>query len=244
MSNYQSNGTDFDSLFEALDTTKIANVNFQDSGSDISNDFEPLSEDQQIPNVNFQKAGVDVSTLFKGHISQFASSTKLTATRTTAWNGTLTYSFTVTFSSVSARTNFFTYGGRITVSSTRTGGSSTSKNTNWSTILSNMGLIGLGKNNTYHSSLPADSTGDVNLNGTYATLYGGIGTGVYAENDILVQARETSSTVIQVVVYFRDDDSGDPTVDENVDGTLTLYLGERRHPSQSSPTFTGNSTIP
>ena len=66
-----------------------------------------------------------------------------TSQRTAAWGGggggTVDHQFTVTFADANARRHFFNAGGEIRFSATRTGGSG-SKDSDWTTLLTNMGF--------------------------------------------------------------------------------------------------------
>lgn len=246
MSNFKNQGTDLDSIFETRTSPKVADVGYENSGTDISNIYEPLLNDQQIPDIDYSSGGTNLAEIFMGNPGQYTLTPgRLTITRTTAWNGTIDARFTVTFASAAARTDFFTYGGRIKISGTRTGGTASSKNTDWSSIVSGMGTIEFGKTNTYTGSVATDATGDDDLTGTDQIIYDGTnaGTGSYAENDMYVYARENSATVIDFRIVLTDSDVGDPSVDENVDGTLTFTVDERRYPTLAAPTYSLTNSL-
>jgi hypothetical protein len=73
----------------------------------------------------------NITTIFNNRLNAAASgSTTTTNTdRTTSWVSSVTFTQTVTFSSADAARYFFNAGGRITVSYSRTGGSSNDQNT-------------------------------------------------------------------------------------------------------------------
>lgn len=168
--------------------------------------------------------------------------------RTTAWNGVLTHSITVTFASANAARHWFNAGGQFRFTASRSGGSSTSKNTIWTNLLSDMGTITLAANSTTYSgtgaSTVATSTGWYQLTTSNTKVFEKpAAPGVYNENDyninIRKNANDNTATQLIITIEFRDDDAGDqrpvdpstlgvdglgtagPGVDENVDGTLT-----------------------
>lgn len=153
---------------------------------------------------------------------------------------------------------FFNSGGSIQVRASRSGGSASTKNTTWTNMLNGFGTLSFGASTTA-------ITGAVNAGGSVATSSGfrnltiGGGSitllsqpgpaGVYAENDYIVQVSRPTSSTLQFVITFRDDDAGDQTglgaaVDEEVDGTLTSIV-ECTRPSGANvdvPAPTGSAT--
>jgi hypothetical protein len=167
-------------------------------------------------------------------------------TRTAEWNGTLTNSITVTFSSVDQARYFFNAGGNLQLSAGLTGGSGGSKYNTWSTMFSQSGVITLNYNSTSSNGASPGtiySYGYYNLTTTDQTIYyKPAPSGVYAENDWYITARLAGGgTQIIFTLRFEDNDAGDqqggylpgPAVDENVDGTFTNILQALR-PSGSN----------
>ena len=171
--------------------------------------------------------------------------------RTTAWNGVLTHTVTVTFANADAARHWFNAGGQFRFTASRSGGSSTDKNTAWRDMLSDMATITFNVNGTSDSgsgaSSVASSTGWYQLTTTDAKIFEKPAVaGVYNENDYNIHARknanDNTATVLTFTIQFRDDDAGDqravdpatlgvdgvgtagPGVDENVDGTLTSVV--------------------
>jgi len=159
------------------------------------------------------------------------SSTGVSQTSTKSnWNGVLDHVVTFTWPSSDARRHFFNTRGEIRTSAAISGGSG-SKTEDWRTMLSNMGTIKLNYLETVSTgSGTGSSIGFYDLTSSYQTVFNKAGSGVYAENDYIVQARIATATTLDIRIYFRDDDTGDqtglgPPVDENVDGTLTSTVG-------------------
>lgn len=169
--------------------------------------------------------------------NQGSLETLRTDTRTAAWNGTLTNTITVTFSSADQARYFFNAGGNLQVSAALTGGSGGSKYNTWVTMFNQSGSIILNYNSTIsNGSSPGTvySYGYYNLSTSEQTIYSKPApSGAYAENDWYITAR-TASGGAQVIftLRFQDDDAGDqqggylpgPAQDENVDGTFTNTL--------------------
>jgi hypothetical protein len=176
--------------------------------------------------------------------AQFSSEGLITGTRTTAWNGTLTH--TVTLSSTADNMRyFFNAGGKIRVSANRTGGTSSSKNTTWDTMFSQMGEFVFDYTQTTCSNATGSSIGWYDLT-TSNTLVGqkNAPSGSYAENRYYIYARrDAGSTQLILTIEFQDNDLGDqvglgPAVDENVDGTLNSVISQFR-PSGTNVSVTG-----
>jgi hypothetical protein len=136
------------------------------------------------------------------------------------WNSTLSFIFTTTFTTDTARRHFFNAGGQIRIIPSRvaTAGSN-SKSTDWSTLLTNIGTVSFAANRTYSTNGFAGQTGIGNndLTGSYQLVYQGAA-GVYTGNYFQVYALSVSSTQIQFRVYFADTRS--ETTDEAVFGNF------------------------
>jgi hypothetical protein len=175
-------------------------------------------------------------------------------TRTTAWTSTLTQVTTWTFASESAARAFFNAGGRIGVSSTRSGGAASTQNTDWTNLLSSMGDVLLTFNDTVASSGTVAGIGFYELTASNQQLYIKFGSGAYASNFFRVDGRVNSITdPTQVILTTTWSDpytaaaaaaadgaigpdgvpsSGDETsgYTDSIDGTLTLNA-RRRQPN-------------
>lgn len=137
---------------------------------------------------------------------------------------------------------FFNAGGSIDIQSTRAGGVAPlgSKNDIWTKMLDGVGKLSFKSNTTSISGSGANSGGSVatstgwhsgaiTFGGAAVTLVTNPGpAGVYTENDYIITVQKLSNgglnNQLQFVVTFRDDDavSGSQTIDEQVDGTLTV----------------------
>jgi len=191
---------------------------------------------------------------------------KTSSTRTTNWNGTITHTFTVTFSDANQRRYFFNSGGEIRFSASQSGGGS-AKDLDWRALLSAMGTIKFGYTaTTATGSGTASSIGNYDLTGTYQTIFTKTGSGNYVENDYNIQARADSATILRFKVELRDDDTGDqitggvgtggqdglfaplgPAVDEDVTGTFTSTIQQLRatgsNVSVASPAYSNVTNL-
>lgn len=174
---------------------------------------------------------------------QFSSEGLITGSRSTAWNGTLTHTVTISNTADNMR-YFFNAGGKIRISANRSGGSSSSKNTTWDTMFTQMGEFVMDYTQTTYtgSSATGSSAGWFDLT-TSDTLVGqkSAPSGSYAENRYYIYARrDAGSTQLILTIEFQDLDAGDPNVDENVDGTLNSVISQYRpsgaNVSVTSPT--------
>ncbi len=150
----------------------------------------------------------------------------------TAWNGTITQVITITFSSVEATRYFFNSGGKIEFSGNRTGGTSSTKNTTWSSMLgqgaNGMGVIQFGHNSTTCSGTgqPA-AIGYYNLLETTTTdqllFTKGPPEGPYSTAYYYIYGRSPVPNQIVFTIQWQDGQE-ENSQDENVDGTLSSYV--------------------
>ena len=165
-----------------------------------------------------------------------------TDTRTSTWNGIINCVFTCTFSSEDHRRHFFNSGGQIRLISSGANGSG-AKSSDWLSIITNPGQIQFGYNYTVITGSTAGVTvsniGNYGLTSVYQTIFEKQGNAaVYAENRYKIEARTTTTNVIEFRVSFEDNDAGDqqsippapygPAVDEDVNLDITVTLATRR----------------
>jgi len=182
-------------------------------------------------------------------------------TRTTAWTSTLTEETTWTFASESAARAFFNAGGALGVSSSRTGGSATTQNSDWASLLSAMGDVLMNYNDTSASSGTSAGIGFYELTASYQQLFIKYGSGAYASNFFKLEGKVnsiTDPTVITLKATWSDPytaaaaasadgaigpdgvpSSGDETsgYTDSIDGTLTLN-GRRKQPNANGSSIT------
>lgn len=166
------------------------------------------------------------------------ASTDASASRTSAWTNTLSQLTTWTFSSEGAARAFFNGGGAVGVSASRTGGTSSTQNTQWTSKLTNISDIWLYNDRVEASAGTASGVGFYELTTSYKQLiiyYGGASP--YTSDYIKVEAKvnsTTNPTVISVLTTLVD--AGDNVIDASVDGTLTIR-GRRNQPDANGSGF-------
>ena len=176
------------------------------------------------------------------------------STYTSAWANSLTAEATYTFASEGACRGYFNGGGRIGFSASRSGGSSTTQNTNWTNTLSAMGEALLLHDTASGSSGTNAGVGFYELTTSYKTVWTKFGSGSYASNFFKLEAKvnsTTNPTVVTCKATFSDPhaegsgalgpDGVAGTGDEDynndgVDGTITLN-GRTSTPDASGSGF-------
>lgn len=162
------------------------------------------------------------------------------STFTSTWNTSLSAETTFTFASEGACRAYFNGGGKVGHTSTRSGGSSTTQNTNWTDTLSALGNYQLKHDTSYAASGTNSGLGFYELTTSYQTLWTKFGSGSYASNFYRVEGKinsTTNPTVITLKSTWSDphaegagslgEDGQAGTGDEAfgndyIDGTLTL----------------------
>ena len=185
---------------------------------------------------------ITLNKLIVPPLSQASRDTLVSSTRSTAWNGTLTHTVTVSFTDSDAARYFFNSGGQLWISGSRTGSTAPpgSKNYSWSQMLTNMGIIKFGYTET---------TATGNQSGTVLGYYDlttsnqlifekSTEAPTYSPNTYRVYAKlgasGTSAIWVTFSIEFRDDSPAPPSpypgygIDENVDGTLTSTIESYR----------------
>ena len=143
--------------------------------------------------------------------ANMATDTGVTSTRTTSWGNAVYHEFTVTFASANAARHFFNSGGEIRFAASRSGGSSTDQNTDWTNLLSNAGTVKFAEGATSYtgSGGTAAAVGFDDLTTSYQQIFTATGTGSYSANDWTIQAKANaaygSATVLTFKANFNDD---------------------------------------
>lgn len=234
---YRANGTLLSDLFEARSGAPTATVGYSEQGVNFNQIYQQLEHDSRIPDIGYSHLGTDLAQIFKGNLLQFMETRRAETSRATYWNGILTCSFRVTFASVAARTDFFTFGGRIVIDSVRRDGSVNLKNATWTNLLNAAGNIEIAKRFTLQNAQTVVSTiGVDNLTTTYQLLYTGAGASPYTQALYRIYAKLTPVTAsVDILVTF--DDATLEIADENINGILETFIRERRHPSQPAASY-------
>lgn len=183
-----------------------------------------------------------------GQFSDSAFTNDISNTRTTAWGSsfyygdqTVRHSFTVDFGSSENARYFFNSGGQIRFTASRTGGSPSAQNQNWTELLQGMGTVVFRHNSTSGQSGIGSFIGFYNLTNTPQQVFtktgptGGFYGSAYAANDysIFVSCNVANNALgearyLYFTVAFSDDSTGSNLVNDTVDGTLTSNVSVRR----------------
>ena len=169
------------------------------------------------------------------------------ATYSNTWLNSLTSVHTITFASANAARYFFNAGGIITWSGARSGGSSNSKNTGWTALLTACGTINTTTGTSTQVIAGTSYTGTTKTGGSGSptTLLTGTGfydlttsnqevfkqfdstylyTTDYVSINIKADAAAGSATVITITVLYQNATSGVDGNFEPVDGTTTSTI--------------------
>jgi hypothetical protein len=230
----------------------------QTVGADVSQTFNQTTGATATPTDGGNQGHNDYDTLivaisnFNGSVSgwpdsSFTLGSAVSSTpRTTSWGGSVDVAksiyhvVTVTFASVNQMNYYFNAGGEIRFAASLTSGAG-AKDTDWATMLTNMGTIKFDKYGITSDS--GSGTGYDGLTGSYAQLYIKTGSGVYADNDYTIEGYVTGS-VIRFRISFNDGDTGDQAgvpldpQDESVGGSTNSSINTFRPDS----TFTYAAT--
>lgn len=176
--------------------------------------------------------------------SQFtAISTK---TFSSAWSSTAGLTFTATFNNASEARFFFNSGGKIQVTTTRTGGSDTNQNASWSNTLDSAGTQSFG----------ADTNPNVNfytLTDNYQVFSQEISSVPYTSNLYKIEAKcnvvdNSTGTATQVDLRITLTDAytdlGNPPPGDSVDGTLEVNIAEQKAAGNLQPSGSFSITGP
>jgi hypothetical protein len=168
---------------------------------------------------------------------QYSTDTLSVGTRTTSWgsgSASIQHNVTITFSDANNARYFFNAGGSITFTASRSGGSTTTQNTDWTNLLSDIGTVTFNYNGTSSSTGhgTGSSIGWFNLTTTAQQIYthaGNMETGgsKYGVNSYTINA-STNSFATQLILSIVFLDAHTSTFSDFVDGTLTSTVADRR----------------
>jgi hypothetical protein len=112
---------------------------------------------------------------------------------TDIWNSSISCTIDVQWPSANAARFFFNSGGQIRITSTRSGGSSTTQNNEWTTILNSAGAQSFGGNNPGTGTSPMNGQNWYRLTNSFQTYYTLSGSSPYGSNSYNLQARVTDT---------------------------------------------------
>jgi hypothetical protein len=109
------------------------------------------------------------------------------------WNSSISCTIDVQWPSANAARFFFNSGGQIRITSSRAGGSGTTQNTQWTSILSSAGTQSFGGNNPGTGTSPMNGQNWYRLTNAFQTYYTLSGSSPYGSNSYNLQARVTDT---------------------------------------------------
>jgi hypothetical protein len=189
---------------------------------------------------------IAISNKFNVGTGQFVIEAATSATRTTAWNSSLTATVTVTFATADQARYFFNSGSKIRCSSSRIGGSASPQNSSWSNILDTAGTVAFGGNTS--------GLNFYNLTDSYQTFFNLTSSAPYSANQYRIEVVSNiadntigGATTLTFRVTYSDTytyaGTGSPSIPDNVNGTLTLTVDELRASGTLQPLGTGPFVI-
>lgn len=181
------------------------------------------------------QANTAIANKFNIGTGQFVIESATSATRSTAWNSSLTATVTVTFSTADQARHFFNSGSKIRCASSRTGGTTSPQNSSWSNVLDTAGTVTFGGNTA--------GLNFYNLTNSYQTFFNLSSSAPYTVNQYRIEVVSNvadnsvgGATTLTFRITYTDAYSSSP---DAVNGTLTLTVDELRASGTLQPLGTG-----
>lgn len=199
------------------------------------------------PNTNYATL-LESATANRFNISPSTStlSTKGTATLTSPWSSSASMTLTCTFPTANEARYFFNSGGKVRLTTTITGASTTSQNNAWVGFLNTLGTISFGANT--HPTLNYYT-----LTNSYQTVYQNSLSTPYSANNYRLEAKcdvannsTGTATTLYLKVTLNDAyvDPGPTPPGDVVDGTLSIAVEELKATGSLIPSGTFTITSP
>ena len=152
------------------------------------------------------------------------------AERRNQWTAPIECQFTVTFNDADHRRHFFNAGGSFTMisalSNTPTSGDSVAKSQDWANILASAGTVSMNYDTTTTTGQgTVQSIGNFDLTTSFQEIYRRSATGVYGNNNYILEAKAPDAKSIVFRFFFYDHNPGGYKIDEPVQGLLRAKLG-------------------
>jgi hypothetical protein len=257
--NISKTGVDLDTLFAAHVTNNATYATgYKVVATDIQTRYDVLSGPAQanlgarIPAIGILtsspswSANTDLASIFCGNAGQYSLTTPSGAVGSLVGftsPRTIIYTCTITFASAAALTNYFFYGGRVQLSCTHAGGS-TSADTILATMFTSMGTLIIYDAGHYQSggaggTVQNSGTGGSNIGTTPVQLYiltdGTPYTATGYTVSMVANAASGSATVLTITATLTVTTAGG--IADTYTGTYTSNIQQRNHSTQSVPTF-------
>jgi len=173
------------------------------------------------------------NTRFNIAVGNFGSTDLSPAPFTSLWKNSLTSLITLTWDSVDNARFYFNSGGKIAISSTRSGGTTTGgtttirqQNENWSSVLTSAGTTIWGGNLPLTGLSPNNGRNYYRLLESFQTIVSETGSSPYQLNEFRISVRQQlAGRRVQFFVEWIDGHVFDTVGPDGVDGILTLNVG-------------------
>lgn len=208
---------------------------------------DPIGYGASYPNTNYDTLLEQaIANRFAIAGSQSIVTSRGSATYTSAWSSSAEFTLTVTFGSATEGRYFFNSGGKIRITPTLTGGTTTAQYNAWVNFLTTVGTKSFG----------ADTHPSINyytMTNSYQTYYSGNLSTPYSSNNFRLEAKTDVSnnsagtaTTLYIKVTLTDSytDPGTPPPGDSINGTLTLAVAELKASGAMLPTGTFTITSP
>ena len=201
-------------------------------------------------------ASTAVSNRFNIGSGRFLTESAVSSTRSTSWNTLVVCEVTATFANADLCRWFFNSGGQIRIQSSRTGGTSNAQNNDWSSLTTAAGMQAFGSQTPSAGFSPMNGTNFYRLTNSYQNFYSLSSSAPYSANSYNLDAKcdvanNSSGTATTVFIRVRFVDNytdpgplGPPFTGDDVDGTLTVTVTEKRATGPLVPSGTFTITRP
>jgi len=157
-----------------------------------TNNFTPDTGTLDVPQRQYDVwADTITSNRFTVAAGESATSSSQSTSRTGSWITQSSCVITFSFPTANEARYFFNSGGQIRVSSSRSGGVTSSQNTSWTSLLSTAGTQNFGGNNPGTGTSPSNGLNWYRVTDTFQTYYTATSSSPYGSNNWQLQARCT-----------------------------------------------------
>lgn len=230
-----------------------------------SNTFVPDTGASDAPVTQYQSYATTISSnRFIVGAGQYA--TTATTSSSTTWPSALYGSYwttkvscvvTVSWPDANQARYFFNSGGTIRISASRSGGTVSSQNTSWSSILTTAGTREFGGNTPNTGTSPADGSNWYRMTNVWAAWYAINGSSPYGSNQYRISSRcpvvnnssgTASSAEFWLEFFDNYTDPGNyyldsPNTIDQIDGTITVSVSAKYATGVLVPTGFGNFSV-
>jgi hypothetical protein len=201
-------------------------------------------------------ASTAVSNRFNIGSGRFLTESAVSSTRSTSWNTLVVCEVTATFANADLCRWFFNSGGQIRIQSSRIDGTSNAQNNDWSSLTTAAGMQAFGSQTPSAGFSPMNGQNFYRLTNSYQNFYSLSSSAPYSANSYNLDAKcdvadnsGGTATTVFIRVRFVDNYTdpgplGPPFTGDDVDGTLTVTVTEKRATGPLVPSGTFTITRP